>query len=55
MSHVRERLKLPAISTETIQIKTFGNFETCDINFGVRIKSEEIAALVVSLICSPLT
>ena len=62
-SQVRERLKLPTIATETIRIKTFGNSEgydkTCDIvNFGVRIKSGamlEIAALVVPLICSPLT
>ena len=64
-SHVRERLKLPAIATETIQIKTltFGNSEsydkTCDVvSFGVRVKSGEtleIAALVVPLICSPLT
>ena len=62
MSHVRERLKLPAIATETIQIKTFGNSEgsdkTCDVNFGVRINSGETletAALVVPLISSPLT
>ena len=62
-SQVRERLKLPTIAMETIRIKTFGNSEgydkTCDIvNFGVRIKSGEmleIAALVVPLICSPLT
>ena len=62
-SNVRERLKLPAIATETIQIKTFGNSEsydkTCDVvNFGVRIRSGEtleIAALVVPLICNPLT
>lgn len=62
-SHVREKLKLPAIATETIQIKTFGNSEsydkTCDVvSFGVRVKSGEtleIAALVVPLICSPLT
>ena len=54
---------MPTIATETIRFKTFGNSEsydkTCDIvNFGVRIKSGkmlEIAALVVPLICSPLT
>ena len=62
-SQLRQRLKLPTVATETIQIRTFGNSEgyneSCDVvNLGVRIKSGEtleIAALVVPLICSPLT
>ena len=62
-SQLRQRLKLPTVATETIQIRTFGNSEgyneSCDVvNLGVRVKSGEtleIAALVVPLICSPLT
>ena len=61
-SHVREKLKLPAIATETIQIKTFGNSEsydkTCDVvSFGVRVKSGEtleIADVGDSSPCSPI-
>ena len=61
-SQVRVKLKLPTVTTETVQIRTFGESggheETCDVvRFGVRVKSGEtleMLALVVPLICSPL-
>ena len=56
-------MKLPAASTERIRIQTFGSTERCDKLCGVvhlEVRVEEgrtlnIAALVVPVICSPLT
>ena len=60
---LRERLNLPNTSTERIQIKTFGGTESCDntydvVHLGVKVENGgtlKIAALVVPLVCSPLT
>ena len=62
-NRLRDQLRLPTVSTERIRIKTFGSTESCDDSFdvvhlGIKTKEGgivEIAALVVPLICSPLT
>lgn len=62
-SQLRDKLKLATVGTERIRIKTFGNTESCDklcdvVHLTVKLEEGEtlsITALVVPMICSPLT
>ena len=58
---LRDRLQLPAVGSERMQIKTFGSLECSDRSYDViqlKIRAKEelltVTALVVPLICSPL-
>ena len=58
---LRDRLQLPTVSSERIQIKTFGSLECSDgsydvVQLQIRAKGEilTVSALVVPLVCSPL-